>query len=367
MEAGSAYADVFDLSELCGSEAFSELNDVEPLLADLSDTSGSSFDDGESASFGVNFMGVFLGTNDMASVTEEDMELKPVRTRHKTLSISNPTDLMEFQFDNFETFDDDAMSVFSGFNSQDTTPASSVPTSPTSTRESNPLEESIKGGEIPHRVQQSDEDEEVDVVSVDAPTLPLLPETVVAPVKRKSEEAEREAKRPKLEVPRPMSSFEVQSSMLPSVSDSIPVTPSTHMPMSPMSDSFLSELAEGLENANHDTLKKRHMHNIQERRRREDLKVNFAQLRRVIPDLEDDEKIAKVLILKRATQYVQSLIEKEVALDFEHSQLELEHIALQNKLAEMKSRAASRPIKSEAQSSIDNAGWMHSVLAVQAN
>lgn len=55
-------------------------------------------------------------------------------------------------------------------------------------------------------------------------------------------------------------------------------------------------------------------HNVLERQRREDLKCRFQFLRDSIPELEDNDRASKVLILKKAREYVHQLYLEEERL-----------------------------------------------------
>lgn len=55
-------------------------------------------------------------------------------------------------------------------------------------------------------------------------------------------------------------------------------------------------------------------HNVLERQRREDLKCRFQYLRDSIPELEDNDRASKVLILKKAREYVHQLYLEEERL-----------------------------------------------------
>lgn len=56
-----------------------------------------------------------------------------------------------------------------------------------------------------------------------------------------------------------------------------------------------------------DSESKRSTHNILERKRRNDLKASFITLRDSVPELKDNERAPKVNILRKATDYIQSL------------------------------------------------------------
>ncbi|NP_956466.1 transcriptional regulator Myc-B [Danio rerio] len=59
---------------------------------------------------------------------------------------------------------------------------------------------------------------------------------------------------------------------------------------------------------------KRRTHNVLERQRRNELKLSFFALRDVIPDVANNEKAAKVVILKKATECIASMQEDEQRL-----------------------------------------------------
>lgn len=59
---------------------------------------------------------------------------------------------------------------------------------------------------------------------------------------------------------------------------------------------------------------KRSMHNVLERKRRNDLKSSFFLLRDHVPELRHQERAAKVVILAKATEYTRRLRQEEVSL-----------------------------------------------------
>lgn len=63
---------------------------------------------------------------------------------------------------------------------------------------------------------------------------------------------------------------------------------------------------EGVEDSE-DNETSRATHNVLERQRREDLKCRFQRLRDSIPELEDNDRASKVMILKKAREYVHQL------------------------------------------------------------
>uniref|UniRef100_A0A668AUB3 MYCN proto-oncogene, bHLH transcription factor n=1 Tax=Myripristis murdjan TaxID=586833 RepID=A0A668AUB3_9TELE len=67
---------------------------------------------------------------------------------------------------------------------------------------------------------------------------------------------------------------------------------------------------------------RRRNHNILERQRRNDLRSSFLTLRDHVPELAHNEKAAKVLILKKAAEYVSSLETEEMRLQQEKDRLQ---------------------------------------------
>lgn len=59
---------------------------------------------------------------------------------------------------------------------------------------------------------------------------------------------------------------------------------------------------------------KRHTHNVLERKRRNELKSSYQELREEIPDLNDNDKTPTGVILNRACEYIIALQEEETAL-----------------------------------------------------
>lgn len=59
---------------------------------------------------------------------------------------------------------------------------------------------------------------------------------------------------------------------------------------------------------------KRKTHNVLERQRRNELKLSFFALRDVIPEVANNEKAAKVVILKKATECIETMQEDEQKL-----------------------------------------------------
>lgn len=55
-------------------------------------------------------------------------------------------------------------------------------------------------------------------------------------------------------------------------------------------------------------------HNVLERKRREELKEKFQRLRDCLPELQDNDRAPKVLILKKSCEYVKYLEQEEQRL-----------------------------------------------------
>ncbi|XP_061482200.1 N-myc proto-oncogene protein [Rhineura floridana] len=80
---------------------------------------------------------------------------------------------------------------------------------------------------------------------------------------------------------------------------------------------------------------RRRNHNILERQRRNDLRSSFLTLRDHVPELVKNEKAAKVVILKKATEYVHSLQAEEHKLLLEKEKLQVRQQQLIKKLEHM--------------------------------
>ncbi|XP_077409355.1 N-myc protein isoform X2 [Vanacampus margaritifer] len=77
---------------------------------------------------------------------------------------------------------------------------------------------------------------------------------------------------------------------------------------------------------------RRRNHNILERQRRNDLRSSFLTLRDHVPELAYNEKAAKVLILKKATEYVSSLDREQRRLQLEKDRLQARRQQLMRRL-----------------------------------
>ncbi|XP_006792569.1 N-myc protein [Neolamprologus brichardi] len=83
---------------------------------------------------------------------------------------------------------------------------------------------------------------------------------------------------------------------------------------------------------------RRRNHNILERQRRNDLRSSFLTLRDHVPELAHNEKAAKVLILKKATEYVNSLETEEMRLQQEKERLQVRRQQLMRRLEHARTR-----------------------------
>uniref|UniRef100_H3D424 MYCN proto-oncogene, bHLH transcription factor n=1 Tax=Tetraodon nigroviridis TaxID=99883 RepID=H3D424_TETNG len=83
---------------------------------------------------------------------------------------------------------------------------------------------------------------------------------------------------------------------------------------------------------------RRRNHNILERQRRNDLRSSFLTLRDHVPELAHNDKAAKVLILKKATEYVSSLETEEMRLQQEKDRLQARRQQLMRRLEQARTR-----------------------------
>ncbi|KAB0403645.1 hypothetical protein E2I00_005457 [Balaenoptera physalus] len=85
---------------------------------------------------------------------------------------------------------------------------------------------------------------------------------------------------------------------------------------------------------------KRRTHNVLERQRRNELKRSFFALRDQIPELENNEKAPKVVILKKATAYILSVQAEEQKLISEKDELRKRREQLKLKLEQLRNSCA---------------------------
>lgn len=83
---------------------------------------------------------------------------------------------------------------------------------------------------------------------------------------------------------------------------------------------------------------RRRNHNILERQRRNDLRSSFLTLRDEVPELAHNDKAAKVVILKKATEYVCSLEAQEIRLQHEKDRLQARRQQLLRRLEQSRTR-----------------------------
>lgn len=72
---------------------------------------------------------------------------------------------------------------------------------------------------------------------------------------------------------------------------------------------------------NLEDIERRRNHNMMERQRRESMRSSFLNLRDLVPELVHNEKAAKVVILKKATEYIHTLQSDEYKLLVEREKL----------------------------------------------
>ena len=81
---------------------------------------------------------------------------------------------------------------------------------------------------------------------------------------------------------------------------------------------------------------RRASHNVLERKRRNDLKNSFDILRMRIPDLEENQRAPKVVILRKAVDYIGQLKINQKRMDDEYNRQNLRHRRLMERLATLK-------------------------------
>ena len=85
-----------------------------------------------------------------------------------------------------------------------------------------------------------------------------------------------------------------------------------------------------------DDEQRRASHNVLERKRRNDLKYSFQVLRGQIPDLEENQRAPKVTILRRATDFIKQMQERENRLEAEWQREKKRKARLTERLAYLK-------------------------------
>ncbi|KAK2846054.1 hypothetical protein Q7C36_010908 [Tachysurus vachellii] len=110
---------------------------------------------------------------------------------------------------------------------------------------------------------------------------------------------------------------------------------STCMPISPNGIQRLRKCGSGSDSEDNE---RRRNHNILERQRRNDLRSSFLTLRDQLPELAKNDKAAKVLILKKAAEYVGSLESQELRLRQEKDKLQARRQQLLRHLEQVRTR-----------------------------
>ena len=85
-----------------------------------------------------------------------------------------------------------------------------------------------------------------------------------------------------------------------------------------------------------DDEQRRASHNILERKRRNDLKYSFQLLREQVPELEDNQRAPKVIILRKAAEFIKYIREREEKLEQEYEREKKREAKLQQKLDYLK-------------------------------
>ncbi|XP_043841733.1 N-myc proto-oncogene protein [Dromiciops gliroides] len=109
-----------------------------------------------------------------------------------------------------------------------------------------------------------------------------------------------------------------------------PPRPSKSVPVPPKAKSVSPR------NSDSEDSERRRNHNILERQRRNDLRSSFITLRDHVPELVKNDKAAKVVILKKATEYVHSLQAEERQLQLDKKQLITQQEQLLRKIEHMR-------------------------------
>lgn len=81
---------------------------------------------------------------------------------------------------------------------------------------------------------------------------------------------------------------------------------------------------------------KRTQHNVLERKRRTDLKNSFFHLRDSVPELEGQERAPKVVILRKASQFIHRLVDEQRRQEREIEQLKIKREKLKRHLAKLR-------------------------------
>uniref|UniRef100_A0A4W3JAI3 Transcriptional regulator n=1 Tax=Callorhinchus milii TaxID=7868 RepID=A0A4W3JAI3_CALMI len=166
--------------------------------------------------------------------------------------------------------------------------------------------------------EEEEDEEEIDVVTVERNSLllllhsPLVLKRCHVPIHQHNYAApspQPPAKRPKVETGRILKQISTNSSK-------------AKCPSPRSSDSEEND--------------KRRTHNVLERQRRNELKLSFFALRDQIPEVAKNDKAAKVVILKKATEHVLSIQSMEQRLITEKEQLRKKREQLKHRLEQLR-------------------------------
>ena len=86
-----------------------------------------------------------------------------------------------------------------------------------------------------------------------------------------------------------------------------------------------------------DDEQRRASHNILERKRRNDLKYSFQLLREQVPELEENQRAPKVIILRKAADFIKLVRERDEKLHQEYEKEKKREAKLLKRLAYLKS------------------------------
>ncbi|CAH6779983.1 protein S-Myc [Phodopus roborovskii] len=92
----------------------------------------------------------------------------------------------------------------------------------------------------------------------------------------------------------------------------------------------------GPRNSHLEDIERRRNHNMMERQRRDSMRSSFLNLRDLVPELVHNEKAAKVVILKKATEYIHTLQADEYKLLVEREKLHARQQQLLKKIKHSK-------------------------------
>lgn len=86
-----------------------------------------------------------------------------------------------------------------------------------------------------------------------------------------------------------------------------------------------------------DEEERRRTHNVMERQRRNELKNCFTRLRDIVPELSHNDKASKVVILKKARDFIYGLEDEGHLLESKRSKLRAKQQELKARLEQLRS------------------------------